>query len=209
MPARPALADAPHSCRAFLNCVENSHTAEERARAAVADRGGLTRFPLAAVERAAQHVGLWSSDRFHRPPEVRRRRLVGDITNHAVELAAADAVEPLAGELEVVALHVDGPRLVADDVDAVVDPGNQLLGRRPVGSGLQRYVGHPPDRRMQRRVGEGATVGPGLTRLARDPPVELVADQDAVLDDVPGLRLHTFVVPADRRQTVLGLTVSG
>ena len=53
------------------------------------------------------------------------------------------AVEALPGELEVVALHVDRPALVAHDVDAPVDAGDQLLGARAVGPGVrQRHVGH-------------------------------------------------------------------
>ena len=38
---------------------------------------------------------------------------------------------------------------------------------------------------------------------SRDSPVELVADEHAVADEVERLRLDSLVVVADRRQTVL------
>ena len=94
---------------------------EQRRRAAVAHRRHLAGLGLAAVEGAAEHVGLRAADDRHRAPEVRRRRLVGDVAQLTGQPAALDPVEPLAGELEVVALHVDRPALVADDVDAALD----------------------------------------------------------------------------------------
>ncbi|MGA8760165.1 MAG: hypothetical protein WB611_28365, partial [Stellaceae bacterium] len=39
--------------------------------------------------------------------------------------------EPLPGELEVVALHIDGPALVAQDVEAVLDAGDEVGRGRP------------------------------------------------------------------------------
>ena len=110
------------------------------------DRGDLTRLGLAAVERAAEHPGLRAADGRHRPPEVGGGGLVGDVAQLAGEAAVLDPVEPLAGELEVVPLHVDAPGLVAEDLDASVDAGDQLLGTRAVARRLQRHVGHPLDR---------------------------------------------------------------
>src|SRR6266516_6685677 len=106
-PPRPSA----RSCFAFLNGVEHPHLAEERGRGTVADRRDLARLALAAVEGAAEYVGLRPADRLHRVPEVRRRRLVGDVPELAVEPAVPDPEEPLAGELEVVPLHVDRPGL--------------------------------------------------------------------------------------------------
>ena len=66
----------------------------------------------------------------HGAPEVGRRRLIRDVLHLPGQLPALNPVEPLPGELEVVALHVDRPALVAHDVDAAVDPGDQVLGAR-------------------------------------------------------------------------------
>ena len=147
------------------------------ARAAVADRRDLAGLALAAVERAAQVVGLRAADRLQRAPEVGRRRLVGHVAQLAGQPAVLDPEEPLPGELEVVALHVDRPALVADDVDAAVDPGDELLGRGPAGGRLQRHVGHPLHRHVAGGVGERAAVGPAEVLQPRHRPVELVADE--------------------------------
>ena len=176
---------------------------------AVAHRRHLPRLALAAVERAAEHVGLRPADGLHRPPEVGGRRLVGDVAQLAGQPAVLDLEEPLPGELEVVALHVDRPALVADDVDAAVDPRDELLGRRAVGGRLQRHVGHPLHRHVPGRVGERAAVGAAEVLQPRHRPVQLVADQHAVLDDVPLLPGHALVVPADGGQAVLRRPVTG
>ena len=115
-----------------------------------------------------------------------------------------DAVEALPGELEVVALHVDGPALVADDVDAAVDPGDELLGAWPVRAGVgQRHVGHALNRHVHRRVRERAAVGALEAHGGRDGAVELVSDQDAVAHEVEGLGRHALAVDADGGQSVL------
>src|SRR5918911_827935 len=184
----------------LLHGVQDVDLLEQGHRAAVADRGDLPGLGLAAVERAAEEVGLRSADDAHRAPEVRRRRLVGHVAHLTGEPAALDAVEALAGELEVVALHVDRPALVADDIDAALDAGDDLLGRRAVGRRLQRDVGHPLHRHVRRRVGERAAVGAGQPAQPRHVPVDLVADQHAVADEVPLLAGDALVVPADGRQ---------
>ena len=68
---------------------------------------------------------------------------------------------------------------------------SSVLG--PSGAGLQRHVGHPLDRDVTGGVGVGAAVGAAVVELGvhvRHRAVELVADQHAVLDDVPALRLR-------------------
>src|SRR5690606_25898997 len=101
--------------------VQYTDAAEERRGAPVTHRRHLAGLALAAVERPAEQVCLRPADRGHRPPEVGGRGLVGDVAQLAGELAVADCEEALTGELEVVTLHVDGPALVTDDVDAVLD----------------------------------------------------------------------------------------
>ncbi len=168
----------------------------------MADRGDLPRLALAAVEGAAEHVGLRAADRLHRVPEVRRGRLVGDVPQLAVEAAVPDPEEPLPGELEVVPLHVDRPGLVAEDVDAGLDAGDQVVGRRAAGGRAERHVGHPLQRHVAGGVGERAPVGPAEALELRHPPVELVADEDAAGDEVPGLPGDALVVVADGREAV-------
>src|SRR5580698_4187599 len=109
----------PSSAR-FLTGVEHVDPAHQHRRAPVRDRGHLAGLALAAVERAAQHPGRLAAHRFHGAPEVGRGGLVGHVAQLAGQLSTFDAVEALPGELEVVALHVDRPALVAHDVDAAL-----------------------------------------------------------------------------------------
>src|SRR4029079_2279046 len=97
--------------------------------ATMADRCDLPGLPLAAVEGSANDIRLRATDACHGPPEVGRRRLVGDVAQHACEPSVLDAVETLTRELEVVTLHVDRPGLVPDDVHATVDAGDQVRRR--------------------------------------------------------------------------------
>src|SRR5690606_37081132 len=118
----------------LLPRVEHVHAAEPGGRAPVAHRGHLPRLGLAAVHRPVQLPGRRPAHGVHRPPEVGGGGLVGHVAQLPGEPAALDAVEALAGELEVVALHVDRPGLVADDVDAAVDARDQLVdGGVPLG----------------------------------------------------------------------------
>ena len=70
----------------------------------------------------AEHVRLRAADDLNRVPEAGGSRLVGDVAELATEPTMLDLVEALAGELEVVPLHVDRPAFVAGDVDPVLPP---------------------------------------------------------------------------------------
>src|SRR5690606_38213008 len=102
----PRGAPPARSLARLLQGVEDVDAAEQRRRAAVADRRDLPRLALAAVERAAQHVRLRAADGLHGVPEVGGGRLVGDVAELPGQPPVLDPVEPLPGELEVVALHV-------------------------------------------------------------------------------------------------------
>ena len=142
--------------------------------------------------------------RLERAPEVRRRRLVGNVLHLPRQLAPANPVEALPGELEVAPLHVDGPALVPDDVDTVVDATDELLGGRTLGAGVgQGHVGHALDRHVQRRVGVRAAVGAVEAHASGDGTVELVPDEDTVAYEVEGLGLDALPVDGDRGQPVL------
>ena len=86
---------------------------------------------------------------------------------------------------------------------------DQLVGGRPAGRRLQRHVGHALQGHVAGRVGEGAPVGAAEPLPGRHAPVELVADEDAVADQVPGLGCDPLVVQADRGQAVLDRSVPG
>ena len=68
-----------------------------------------------------------------------------------------------------------------------LDAGDQLLGGRPAGGRLQRHVGHPLDRHVPGESAKAQPLDRPRPSSAGHPPVELVADQDAVADQVPGL----------------------
>src|SRR6478735_10618852 len=189
--------------------VENVHAAEPGSWAAVRDRGHLAGLTLAAVEGAAQPVGLWTADTVHRPPEVGGGGLVGHVADLPGQPAAADPVEPLPGELEVVPLHVDRPRLVADHVDAVLHPGDQVLRGAAGRVGLQADVGHSLDGDVRGRVGVRAPVRARQTQPARERAVQLIADQDAAPDQIPGLPGDPVVVESDGGQPVRHHPVAG
>src|SRR5918997_1280270 len=207
--SQPARWRSHRSSPGLLHGVQDVHVLEQRHRAAVADRGDLPGLGLAAVEGAAEQVRLRAADDAHRAPEVRRRRLVGHVAQLAGEPAALDPVEALAGELEVVALHVDRPALVADDVDAALDAGDDLRGGGAVLRRLQRDVGHPLHRRVLWGVGEGTAVGAVHAAQPGRVPVDLVADQHAVAHDVPPLAGDALVVPPDGGQPVRRGAVPG
>src|SRR6478736_7522042 len=194
--AHDSLADA-RSCRTFLDGVEDRDTAEPRGRAAVRHRSDLTWLALAAVERTTEQIGLPATDAVHRAPEFGCRRLIGDIPDLAGQLTAPDPVETLPGELKVVPLHVDRPRLVTDDVDPVLDTADQIGGRAARRVRLQADVGHPLDRDVRRRIGVGAAIGTVETQPAGEHPVQLVAGEDPPADQIPGLPGDAVVVVPD------------
>src|SRR5919112_4001710 len=93
----------------------------------MAHRVHLARLPLPIEEAAAELVAGLPADHVHRVPEVRRAHLVGDVLEHAGDLAAADLVELLPAELRVEALLIDGERPVADDADAAIRRRDEIL----------------------------------------------------------------------------------
>ena len=84
-------------------------------------------WPLPSPFGAAEPVAALAADHVDARPELRRADLVGDVLQHADDLAAADLVEHLAAELRVVALLVDRERAVADDRDAAVRRGDEIF----------------------------------------------------------------------------------
>src|SRR5690242_16765872 len=92
---------------------------EARGRTAVADGVDLSGLALAIVRRAVLLPISGAGDGVAGLPEIRGARLVGNAPDHPLLLAALDAPEGVAAELEVVALLVDGVTAVAIDQNAV------------------------------------------------------------------------------------------
>src|SRR3954467_956321 len=122
------------SCSAtpFGDGVQHVDAAEQCRRAAVRNRCDLPWLTLAAIEGAAEDVGLRAANRLHGTPEIGRGRLVGNVSKLSDDAPVLDPVELLPGELEVEALHVDRPGPITQDVDAPLDVADQLLGARPL-----------------------------------------------------------------------------
>ena len=75
--------------------------------------------------------------------------------------------------------------------------------------GAQRHVRHALQRHAAGLIGERAAVRAAEALLVRHLPIELIADQHAVADDVPRLRRDALVVVADGREAVLDLAIAG
>src|SRR5262245_55272813 len=176
--------------------VEQLDVAKVRRRAAVADAVELHRLALAIVHRAAQAKAAPIADALAGVPELDAVGLVGDVTQHARTLACLDLPEELPAEGEVETLVIDRPRAVADDQHAVLGPGDQVFERARRLAGRERDVGHALER--HRRIGIGVTRAArrGLADPARLIARGLIADEHAVLDQVPALRLDAVVVVA-------------
>src|SRR6476469_4598380 len=118
--------------------VDDVDVAEAARHAAVAHRVDLPRLSLSVEEARAHLVALAAADHVHRIPEVRRAHLVGDVLEHADDLATLDLVEELATELRVVALLVDREAAVADDGDAAIGGGDEVVPALLLLPGKQR-----------------------------------------------------------------------
>src|SRR5215211_7258631 len=94
--------------------IQHIDPAKQRRWTAVRHRCDLSRLPLAAIEGATEDIGVRVANGLHRAPEICCRRLIGNVLQLAGQLAFLDVKKPLPGELEVVTLHIDRPRLVAD-----------------------------------------------------------------------------------------------
>src|SRR6185369_10479252 len=93
----------------------------------MADRVHLNGLALCVAERTAQEVALWTADHVQARPELRRLHLIGDVLEHTGDLPTLDLVENLAAELRVVALLVDRERAIADDGDAAIGGGDEIV----------------------------------------------------------------------------------
>ena len=118
----------------------------------------LRRLALAVVEGAAHPVRRLAADHVHRVPEHRRVALVGDVLQHADDLAVAHLVERLAGELEVVALMIDRPRPAVLDDDAALGGGDDVVEADVLLARQERDVRHALELHRVPRLGERAAV---------------------------------------------------
>src|SRR5712691_11840881 len=93
------------------------------------DWRNLSGLPFPAIERAAKQIRRAAANAIHRIPEIGRARLVGHILHLTDDPTVPDPEKLLAGKLKIVPLHVYGPALVADDIDAFVYAANQIIER--------------------------------------------------------------------------------
>nr|GEU28510.1 hypothetical protein [Tanacetum cinerariifolium] len=157
----------------------------------------LRRLPFAVEEGAAHAPVAFIAHGGARVPEFLRVGLVRHVFEHLADLAVLDLVKQLAAELEVVALLVDRKRAVAHDVNALLDVLDHLVRRQRLLAGGERHVGHALELHAAPVVRVRAAVRLLLADDGRLVARGLVVDQDAVLDDVPALARHAFVVVTD------------
>src|ERR1017187_4949420 len=182
--------------------------AEARGTRAMAGAHDLLRLPLAAVGCAPEHPVLGSGDVRAGVPELRRDAAVARILQHADALAVPDLPADLAAELEVVALVVDGPAPVGLHIYGMIDAAEDLVER--LLAGAQADIGHADERHARPAVGAHGAVGARLADGRGGFARGHVADEQAIADDVGGLRGHAFVVEGEGAEagTVLGARVA-
>src|SRR5712671_360758 len=93
---RAAARDRPLQSATIPPGVQNVDTLESRGRTAVAHRVRLARLAFAVGERAVHQIRRLAADHVHGIPKIGRSRLVGDVLQHAGDLAAFDLIEHLA-----------------------------------------------------------------------------------------------------------------
>src|ERR1700722_8514795 len=130
--------------------------AESRGRAAVTDGVALSRFTLAVAGRAELLPVALSGDAVAGMPEIGSSRLICHARKHAPLLSPFDLPERIAAKLKIVALLVDRKTAVALNQNAVVDAGNQMVGRHPRRTRREPYIGHALERNARPRIGVAA-----------------------------------------------------
>src|SRR5215831_10688158 len=172
-----------------------------RRRCSVSGSHHLLRLPLAAVRRAPQGPFIARADGIHGIPEVRRDARIRWILQHAAAFSFLDLPANLTAKLKVVALVVDGPRLVGFHVNAVVGTGNQLLKRERLLARKNADVRHADHRQPVPAFGAqraARSIGPnGMGGLARTQ----VSGEEAIGDDWSALCGDTFIIECKRAKT--------
>src|SRR3954462_5142520 len=152
--------------------VDDVDVAEAARHAAVAHRVDLSGLPLSIEEAGAHLVALLAADHVHGVPEVWRAHLVGDVLQHAGDLATLDLIEELTAELRIVALLVDREASVADDGDPLVGRGEEDLVALLLCAGQQGHVRHALELYVAPGIGMTATMTAHGALLAVVPPLE-------------------------------------
>src|SRR5690606_9174924 len=179
--------------------IEDVHVREACGRAAMADRTDLARLALSVAEGAAEPVAVLPADHVHRVPEVRRAALICHVLQHARDPAVAHLIGNLAGELEVVALLIDGPRPTILHDDAPLCIGHDVIERDVLLARHERDVGHALEGDIAPGLRERAAVRAIHPGQRRDPrgllTCGLIILEYSVLDDHPLVGGDSFVIP--------------
>src|SRR5262249_34744114 len=106
----------------------------------------------------------------------------------------------LASELKVVALLVNREASVAEDENALLHIGYEVVQAGVVTRWLERDIGHARKGHAAPTVGMTAGVRRVLSDQAGQIARSLPIYEDSVLDQVPALSRHAIVVVANRSQ---------
>src|SRR5580704_15000017 len=187
-----------HRAASISISASDLYAGEARGTGAVAGAHDLLRLALAAVGRAPQRPVFRSGDGRARVPELCRDAAVARILQHADALSMADLPTDLTAELEVVALVVDRPTAVGLHIYGVIDAGEDLVKRLPAGT--QADISHADERHARPAVRAHSSVGTRFANGRRGLARGHVAGEQAVADDIGGLRGHAFVVEGERAE---------
>src|ERR1051326_4850407 len=183
--------------------VDDVDVSEARHWCPVADGVHLHRLSLRVAERPAQVIALCAAHHVEARPELRRLHLIRDISQHTDDLAALDLVEDLTAELRVVALLIDRERTVADDRNAAIRRGDQIVPAEILVARQQRDVRHALELHRGPRLRIRASVRSRRFADLLVIPVEperllssrLIIDEDAFPNDAEVFGLHALAAP--------------
>src|SRR6185436_18744825 len=153
-----------HKSKSFLRGtaapgIDNVDLPKAGGNRAVRHRGDLLGLALSAVERAAEMILVLPAQAITCVPEIDRVPLVRHVPQHLADLAIFDLVKNLPRELEIVALLVNAPTPVAQNVNAILDLRAQLLDRNFLFARLKRNVRHALKRIFVPAIRKGAGIG--------------------------------------------------
>ena len=124
--------------------------------------------------------------------------MVNHVTQLPDDAAILDFEEALPSELKVVPLHIDGPRLIAHDVNTAFHASNEIGSCDVRCTRLKGHIGHALNRCVQRTVCVRTPIGAFESNASCRTPVNLIAGQNAIFDEDIVLRRIAFVIDVKR-----------
>ena len=136
-------------------------------------------------------------------PEIGSSRLICHARKHAPLLSPFDLPERIAAKLKIVALLVDRKTAVALNQNAVVDAGNQFVGRHAGRSRCEPHIGHPLERHARPRIRVAAAARFRLSDQVRLIANSLIVLEHALLDDRKLGSQNAVVIVLDGREPAI------